>query len=104
VGNGRRLRNQCTLDEDFVECLELDYRECLLIGTPQEVVMRALKRLPKYISGTEKEWQQKKKQIRKNLRKMSAKDAERDGGGRWEDLIFDFGASRDTKMRRETRY
>jgi hypothetical protein len=64
--------------------------------------MGALKRLPKYISGTEKEWQQK--QIRKNLREMSAKDAERDGGGRWEDLIFDFGASRDTKMRRETRY
>jgi hypothetical protein len=82
LGNGRRLRDQCTLDEDFVECLELDYRECLLIGTPQEVVMRALKRLPKYISGTEKEWQQKKKQIRKNLREMSAKDAERDGGGR----------------------
>jgi hypothetical protein len=72
LGNGRRLRDQCTLDEDFLECLELDYRECLLIGTPREVVMQALKRLPQYTSGTKREWEQEKAEIRKKLKEYEA--------------------------------
>jgi hypothetical protein len=65
LGNGRSLRDQCTLDEDFLECLELYYRECLLIGTPREVVMQALTRLPNYTSGTKKEWKQENAEIRR---------------------------------------
>jgi hypothetical protein len=72
LGNGRRLRDQCTTDEDFLECLELDYRECLLIGTPQAVVMRALKRLPNYTGGTKRNWEKEKAEIRRKLRENEA--------------------------------
>jgi hypothetical protein len=72
LGNGRGLRDQCTLDEDFLECLELDYRQCLLIGTPREVVLRALTRLPKYTRATQREWEQEKKEIRRTLSEYAA--------------------------------
>jgi hypothetical protein len=51
LGNARRLREQCTLDADFLECLELDLLECSLIGTKWELVSNALNKMPKMIEG-----------------------------------------------------
>jgi hypothetical protein len=55
LGNARRLRGQCMTDSDFLECLELDYRECLLVGTAWDVVAEVVRKLPLMIEGTEEE-------------------------------------------------
>ena len=67
-GNAKRLRDQCMRDDDFMECLELDYWECLLIGTSWDVVMQALKRIPKTIKGTDRTWRDEKHALRQRLR------------------------------------
>jgi hypothetical protein len=86
LGNARRLREQCTLDADFLECLELDLLECSLIGTKWELVSNALNKMPKMIAGPLGHWQQARTKIRKAVLKKT-KDAKPDGAEtRREDL------------------
>jgi hypothetical protein len=86
LGNARRLREQCTLDADFLECLELDLLECSLIGTKWELVSNALNKMPKMIEGPLSHWPQARTKTRKAVLKTT-KDAKPDGAEtRREDL------------------
>jgi hypothetical protein len=68
TGNASRLRSQCTLDHDFIQCLELDYWECLLVGTKWHLVEGTLKKLPQMTEGTRKQWKEVVRLLKKRLR------------------------------------
>ena len=80
TGNASRLRSQCMLDHDFVHCLELDYWECLLVGTKWSLVEETLKKLPQMTEGTRSEWKEVVRLLKRRLRGRMEEEEKRGQG------------------------